>query len=108
MRREPVPSYSIGDVLRYLGAEDVPTGRGWLRMRCVSPAHADRTPSAAVNHDVNGYACFPCELSGDGLKLVMILEGVTFREALRICEEVAGGTRRQVPATSWPSDSLLG
>lgn len=85
-------------MLTELGAEHVPTGFGWQRMSC--PFHEDRTASASVNHEKNGYRCHSCERHGDSLKLLMTERGLTFREALDLGKTLIGvmpnGTVRTV------------
>jgi len=78
---EPLPDIPIALVLEALVPGcDVPTGFGWVRLHC--PFHQDRTPSAGVNHDVNGFRCFSCERQGDSLKLYQTERGLSFKEAL--------------------------
>jgi DNA primase len=86
--REPLPSFDIEAVLTELGAESVPTGVGWVRMAC--PFHQDRTPSAAVNREKNGFVCHSCGRHGDALKLYQTERGLSFREALDACRKLAG------------------
>jgi DNA primase len=78
-RFDEPPRPPIAAVLKELGAESVPTGFGWVKMRCF--AHEDRTPSAAVNHELDGFTCHSCGRSGDALKLLQSELGLTFREA---------------------------
>lgn len=83
-RYRELPKPSIADVLKELGAGDVPTGYGWVRIRC--PFHEDRTPSAAVNHELDAFACHSCGRKGDALKLLQTELSLSFREA---CERAA-------------------
>lgn len=81
-----IPKPPIADVLKELGAEDVPTGYGWVRMHC--PFHEDRTKSASVNHELNGFNCHGCYIEGDGVKLFQTQLGLSFREACERASEM--------------------
>lgn len=103
-----LPRPPIADVLRDLGAPDVPTGFGWVRMHC--PFHEDRTKSASVNHEIGGFACHSCSRRGDGLKLLQTELGLDFREA---CERASVldpeyGNRQSKRPKRRPSDLLKG
>lgn len=92
-----IPKPDIALVLVELGATDVPTGFGWVRMRC--PFHEDRTPSAAVNHDPDegGFRCHSCGRHGDGLKLLQDELRLSFGEACERASNLGGSTgNRQV------------
>ena len=85
--REPLPDFDIATVLEALVPGcDIPTGFGWVRLHC--PFHDDRTASAGVNHDVNGFYCFSCGRSGDSLKLYQQERGLSFKEALSALENL--------------------
>jgi len=78
----------ISRLLSHYGAKQVPTGSGWRKINC--PFHPDRHASATVNNDVNAFNCFACEVSGDLYKIIMIQEGINFREAKSRAEEITG------------------
>lgn len=107
---EPLPRPPIADVLRELGATDVPDGSGWVKMRC--PFHgADRRPSASVNHDpdVGGFYCHTCGRSGDGLKLLQTEGGLSFAEACKRARELSpeGGNRHSPTKRKRRASDLL-
>lgn len=77
-KRREIPKPAIAEVLKELGADDIPTGYGWVRFRC--PFHEDRTPSAAVNHELDAFACHSCGRKGDALKLLKDELGLSYRE----------------------------
>lgn len=108
-RNRELPRPPIADVLRELGADDVPTGFGWVRMHC--PFHEDRTKSASVNHEVGGFACHSCSRTGDGLKLLQSELGLSFAEATEraaaLDPEYGNGHSRKSPKRR-PSDLLKG
>lgn len=88
MRRSlpPLPEFPIEPVLLELGAESVPTGFGWVKMHC--PFHPDRTMSASVNHEINGFRCMACGVSGDSLKLLQDQLGLEFKDALERAKNI--------------------
>lgn len=108
-RRRELPKPAIADVLKELGAEDVPTGYGWLRLVC--PFCEDRNGSASVNHDLDGFICHQCGRRGDALKLLQTELGLSFTAALDRASGVSGesGNRHSRRAkTRRPSDLLKG
>lgn len=54
------------------------------------PFHAEKTPSFSVHAARQFYHCFGCHASGDVLKFVMEIEGVSFYEALKSLAERYG------------------
>lgn len=54
------------------------------------PFHQERTPSFMVNEEKNMWHCFGCGKGGDVFAFVMEMEGLEFREALRMLAERAG------------------
>jgi DNA primase len=106
-KHDELPDFPITDILVELGAESVPTGFGWVRMLC--PFHDERTPSAAVNHDLGAFVCHGCGAKGDGLKLLQEQLGLTFIEALNRAKELTGvSTERRKGKTRRASDLLKG
>ncbi len=58
--------------------------------RC--PFHGDRSPSFSVNKDF--YYCFGCKETGDAIKFIMQLHGLSFEEA---CEDLAEKAKVAIP-----------
>ncbi len=54
------------------------------------PFHTEKTPSFNVNAKIQRYKCFGCGESGDVIKFVMELDGVTFLEAMKSLAERYG------------------
>ena len=54
-------------------------GARWLGL---CPFHKEKTPSFNVNPERGFYHCFGCGASGDAIKYLRELEGMTFREAV--------------------------
>jgi len=54
------------------------------------PFHNEKTPSFNVRRDRQFFHCFGCQESGDALKFLMRLEGLSFPEAARSLAERSG------------------
>lgn len=54
------------------------------------PFHQEKTPSFNVNQTRQFYKCFGCGVSGDALKFVMEIDGLTFPEAIKLLAERNG------------------
>jgi DNA primase len=83
-------------VLRKVGKEYVG--------RC--PFHADKTPSLSVNEDRGVFHCFGCGASGDVIRFIELIEGVSFKEALSILGLVDESKLRPVTAIQREAASL--
>ncbi len=74
----PVP---IEKVLTDAGADYVPNGSGWQRMKC--PYHDEAHASASVNRRLNAFKCHACGVQGDSIKLLKDQRGMSYPEALK-------------------------
>lgn len=54
------------------------------------PFHQERSPSFMVNEEKNMWHCFGCGKGGDVFAFVMEIEGLEFREALKMLADRAG------------------
>lgn len=54
------------------------------------PFHDDRNPSFQVDPSRGTWKCWPCDLGGDAVNLVMKLNAVGFREALAVLARMFG------------------
>lgn len=54
------------------------------------PFHQERTPSFMVNEDKQIFHCFGCHKGGDVFSFVMEIEGLDFKEALRMLADRTG------------------
>ncbi len=87
-------SISLIDV----ASENVELRKTGNRFMGKCPFHGDRSPSFSVNKDF--YYCFGCKATGDVIKFVMELHGLSFEET---CEDLAEKAKLTIPE----SDSKL-
>ncbi len=69
--------------IRQIVAEYVPIrkrGSNWVGL---CPFHNDKDPSFTVNEDKQIFHCFGCGVGGGVFKFLMLIEGMTFVEAVR-------------------------
>lgn len=103
LRFHEPPKPPIGEVIKELTGQEMPTGFGWVRTVC--PFCNDRNGSASVNHDVGGFRCHQCDRSGDALKLLQDELRLTFKEACDKAEQLGGSVDR--PKTKRRASDLL-
>lgn len=60
------------------------------RYKACCPFHQERTPSFMVNEERGMWHCFGCGKGGDVFAFVMEMEGMEFKEALKLLAERAG------------------
>lgn len=77
------------DIVALVG-EYAPLKKMGTRWVCRCPFHEEKTPSFSVSPEVGLYFCFGCKASGDAIRFLEHLEGLTFPEALRRLAERAG------------------
>ena len=93
--KELKASLSITAVAKRLGINVV---RG--RCRCFFPerhAHGDRTPSISINEEKGYFKCFVCDdVKGDVISLVMLSQGMNFKEAISYLQGDAPSIKREI------------
>lgn len=62
-------------------------GSSW---KACCPFHNEKTPSFVVNEEKQFWHCFGCGKSGDIFTFLMEMEGIDFREALKVLADRAG------------------
>lgn len=77
----------VGDYVKLRKA-----GANWMGL---CPFHQEKTPSFAVHPVKQIFHCFGCGVGGDVFKFVMVIENLTFPEALRHVGEKVGITIRE-------------
>ena len=80
---------SIYEVLEYYGLDSYGhTGHGWGNWEKVHcPFHFDQHASASVNFDKGRFHCFVCDVRGDILDIVQVMEHIdNIPEAMRWIE----------------------
>ncbi|MBL8220146.1 MAG: DNA primase [Bryobacterales bacterium] len=74
----------VGERVRLKRSGNTPNWMG------LCPFHTEKTPSFNVNSKIQRYKCFGCGESGDVIKFVMEMDGVTFLEAITALAERYG------------------
>lgn len=60
----------------------------WQKIRC--PFHGDQHASAGVSVTENLFVCHGCGIKGNPFNIIKQHEGVTYREAIKIAENITG------------------
>ena len=67
-----------------------PNGWGQKSIRC--PVHDESIASCTVNTIDGLWFCFACSASGDGFNLIMIKEGMEYKDAVSFAKEFLDGS----------------
>jgi DNA primase len=73
-------SNSIDSVIREYLPDLKKTGRNW---KACCPFHSERTPSFIVSPEKGIFKCFSCNVAGDVFKFVMLLDNISWLEAVK-------------------------
>jgi len=77
------------------------TRTGWQSLGCINKdghAHGDRNKSASASLVLGEYTCFACDLRGDGIGLLMKLEGISYRDAVA---RLGGKAKLEAEEQTW-------
>ncbi len=80
---------SAADVVKIVG-DYVKLRKSGANYVGLCPVHQEKTPSFAVHPTKQIFHCFGCGVGGDVFKFVMLIENLTFPEALRRVAEKVG------------------
>ena len=87
---------SAVDIVRIVG-DYVKLRKAGVNLVGLCPFHQEKTPSFAVHPLKQIFHCFGCGVGGDVFKFVMLIENLSFPEALHRVAEKAGVTLRERP-----------
>jgi DNA primase len=85
---------AAADIVRIVG-DYVQLRKGGVNLKGLCPFHQEKTPSFSVHPGKQVFYCFGCGVGGDVFKFVMLIENLTFPEALRRVAEKVGITLRE-------------
>lgn len=78
------------DIVQVIGERVRLRKSGAARYTGLCPFHSEKTPSFSVHAGHQFYKCFGCGVSGDVIKFVQEIEGISFYEALKLLAERHG------------------
>jgi DNA primase len=85
---------AAADIVRIVG-DYVQLRKGGVNLKGLCPFHQEKTPSFSVHPGKQLFYCFGCGVGGDVFKFVMLIENLSFPEALRRVAEKVGITLRE-------------
>src|SRR2546426_3846400 len=92
--REVEEVRAAADIVKIVG-DYVKLRKAGVHHKGLCPFHQEKTPSFAVHPAKQVFHCFGCKVGGDVFNFVMLIEHLTFPEALRRVAEKAGVTLRE-------------
>ena len=85
---------AAADIVKIVG-DYVKLRKAGVHLVGLCPFHQEKTPSFSVHPAKQVFHCFGCKAGGDVFNFVMLIEHLTFPEALRRVAEKAGVTLRE-------------
>lgn len=85
---------AAADIVKIVG-DYVKLRKSGANLMGLCPFHQEKTPSFAVHPGKQIFHCFGCGVGGDVFKFVMLIENLTFPEALRRLAEKVGVALRE-------------
>ncbi len=85
---------AAADIVKIVG-DYVKLRKAGANLMGLCPFHQEKTPSFAVHPSKQIFHCFGCGVGGDVFKFVMLVDNLTFPEALERVAERVGVTLRQ-------------
>lgn len=97
---EETPQVDIVTVLLHYGATERidQLATTWRPIKC--PFHDDKMASGSINVALGAYKCHACQMSGDGIKIIELQEGIGYGEAIEFARKVLGQSVTNVPHTT--------
>ncbi len=92
--READQVRAAADIVKIVG-NYVKLRKAGVNLVGLCPFHQEKTPSFSVHPTKQIFHCFGCGVGGDVFKFVMLIEHLTFPEALRRLAEMVGVTLRE-------------
>lgn len=80
---------AASEIVKVVG-DYVKLRKSGANMKGLCPFHQEKTPSFTVHGGKQIFHCFGCGVGGDVFKFIMLIENLTFPEALRRLAEKAG------------------